>query len=124
LPEGAAEDSFDVLRAFTEERPGAPVRDQVILQSASAIYGIRMGDWKLVERANAPTFDSGRNKRKAEQAARKKRLAPKKNELFNLRDDPSEATNVIAEHADIATKMANMLVEARDRGFTRPGAGK
>ena len=35
LPEGNAEDSFDVLRAFTEEKPGAPVRDHVILQSAS-----------------------------------------------------------------------------------------
>ena len=83
-----------------------------------------MGDWKLVERANAPKFDSVRNKRKAAQAARKKRMAPKKNELFNLRDDPAEAANVIAAHAEIAAKMKNALVEARDRGFTRPGAGK
>jgi arylsulfatase A-like enzyme len=124
LPQGTAEDSFDVLRAFTEARPGAPVRDHVILQSATAVFDIRMGDWKLVERANAPKFESVRNKRKAEQNARKQRLAPKKNELFNLRDDPAEATNVIAAHADIAAKMKNVLVEARDRGFTRPGAGK
>jgi arylsulfatase A-like enzyme len=123
LPEGNAEDSIDVSRAFTEEKPGAPVRDHVILQSANAIYDIRMGDWKLVERANAPKFDSLRNKRKAAQAARKKHMAPKKDELFNLRDDPSEATNVIAANADIAAKMKNVLVEARKRGFTRPGAG-
>jgi arylsulfatase A-like enzyme len=124
LPGGNAEDSFDVLRALTEEKPGAPVRDHVILQSATATYTIRMGDWKLVERANAPKFDSVRNKRKAEQAARKKRMAPKKNELFNLRNDPSEAANVVVAHSEIATKMKNALVEARDRGFTRPGAGK
>jgi arylsulfatase A len=124
LPEGNAEDSFDVLRAFTEKKPGAPVRDHVILQSANATYTIRMGDWKLVERADAPSFDSVRNKRKAEQAARKKRMAPKKNELLNLRNDPAEAANVIATHTEIATKMKNALVEARDRGFTRPGAGK
>jgi arylsulfatase A-like enzyme len=124
LPEGNAEDSFDVLRAFTEDKPGAPVRDHVILQSASAIYSIRMDNWKLVERANAPKFDSVRNKRKAAQTARKKRMAPKQNELFNLRDDPAEAANVIATHADIAAKMKTFLIEARDRGFTRPGAGK
>jgi arylsulfatase A-like enzyme len=124
LPKGNAEDSFDVLRAFTEEKPGAPVRDHVILQSATATYTIRMGDWKLVERADAPSFDSVRNKRKAEQAAKKQRMAPKKNELFNLRNDPSEAANVVAAHSKIATKMKNALIEARDRGFTRPGAGK
>jgi arylsulfatase A-like enzyme len=124
LPEGNAEDSFDVLRAFTEEKPGAPVRDHVILQSATATYTIRMGDWKLVERANAPKFDSARNKRKAQQAARKKRMAPKKNELFNLRNDPAEAANVVAAHSEIATKMKNALVEARHSGFTRQGAGK
>ena len=83
-----------------------------------------MGDWKLVERANAPTFVSVRNKRKAEQAARKRRMASKTNELFNLRADPGEIANVIAEHADIAAKMKNLLIEARDRGFTRPGFGK
>lgn len=50
LPKGQAEDSFDVLRAFTEEKPGPPVRDHVILQSAHSTYAIRMGDWKLIER--------------------------------------------------------------------------
>ena len=54
LPKGNAEDSFDVLRAFTETRPGAPVRDSVILQSAHATYAIRQGDWKLIERTDAP----------------------------------------------------------------------
>jgi hypothetical protein len=61
LPKGNAEDSFDVLRAFTEAKPGPPVRDHVILQAANAIYDIRMGDWKLIERANAPAFESVRN---------------------------------------------------------------
>jgi len=42
--EGNAEDSFDVLRAFTETKPGPPVRDHVILQAADATYDIRMGD--------------------------------------------------------------------------------
>ena len=124
LPKGHAEDSFDVLRAFTEAKPGEPVRDHVILQSATAVYDIRMGDWKLIERADAPGFDSVRNKRKAEQAARARRAAPKKDELYNLEDDPSETKDVVAANAELAAKMKKALAEARDRGFTRPGAGK
>jgi arylsulfatase A len=124
LPEGNAEDSFDVFRAFSEDKPGAPVRDHVILQSASAVYDIRMGDWKLVERANAPDFAAIRNKRKAEQAAKKKKAGPKNDELYNLHDDPAEARDVVAKHPHIAARMKQALVAARDRGFTRPGAGK
>ena len=123
LPKGNAEDSFDVLRAFTEARPGAPVRDHVILQAADATYAIRAGDWKLVERASAPPFESVRNKRKTEQAAKKKKNAPKQDELFLLKADPAETNDVIAANAERAAKMKQLLAESRDRGFTRPGAG-
>lgn len=124
LPKGNAEDSFDVLRAFTEAKPGTPVRDHVILQSADATYDIRMGDWKLVERANAPEFEPVRNKKKTEAAAKKKkRTAAQRDELFNLKTDPSESANVIAANAELAAKMKQALTAARDRGHTRPGAG-
>lgn len=123
LPKGNAEDSFDVTRAFTEEKPGSPVRDHVILQSAGAVYDIRMGDWKLVERTGAPEFETARNKRKTAQAERQRKAAPKKDELFNLQDDPAEATSVAAQNKARVRTMEKMLTEGRDRGFTRPGAG-
>ena len=125
LPKGQAEDSFDVLRAFTEVKPGAPVRDHVILQAADATYDIRMGDWKFIERANAPQFTSVRNKKKTEAAAKKKKAAAlRRDELFNLKDDPFETKDVLAANAGLAAKLKKALVEARDRGFTRPDAGK
>jgi arylsulfatase A-like enzyme len=125
LPAGNAEDSFDVLRAFTETKPGAPVRDHIILQSAEAIYTIRMGDWKFIERENAPEFVSVRNKKKADQAAKKKKkAAAQRDELFNLKQDPAEASDVLAANAGLAAKMKMKLVASRDRGFTRPGAGR
>jgi arylsulfatase A-like enzyme len=124
LPKGQAEDSFDVLRAFTETRPGPPVRDHVVLQAASATYAIRMGDWKLVERSGAPEFESVRNKRKAAAAEKKRKAAAAKpDELYNLASDPAETRDVRAEHAELAAKMKKLLNEARERGFTRPGAG-
>lgn len=125
LAPGHAEDSLDVLRAFTEEKRGPPVRDHVILQSAGAIYDLRQGDWKFIERANAPEFASVRNKKKTEASEKKKKKAGlQRDELYNLRLDPAETKDVIADNAEIAAKLKHLLVEARERGFTRPGAGK
>ena len=125
LPAGNAEDSFDVLRAFTEPTTGQAVRDNVILQAADATYDLRMGNWKFIERQNAPDFVSVRNKKKAAKAAsQKKKAAAREDELYNLADDPYETKNVIAEHSDIAARMKKQLAEARDRGYTRPGAQK
>jgi arylsulfatase A len=125
LPAGNAEDSFNVLRAFTELTSGSPVRDHVILQAADATYDIRTGDWKFIERKDPPEFASIRNRKKAEKATnQRKKSASREDELYNLKDDPAETRNVIADHQDLAGKMKKQLIEARDRGFTRPGAAK
>ena len=124
LPKGNGEDSFDVLRAFTESKPGAPVRDHVILQAADATYDLRKGDWKFVEHANPPEFASDRNKRTVAAAEKRKAAGPRHDELFNLQQDPFETNNVWAANQDRAAEMKKVLVESRNRGFTRPGAGK
>jgi arylsulfatase A len=121
LPKGQAEDSYDVLRAFTEKVTGPPVRDHVILQSADAIYAIRQGEWKLVERQGTPTVQP-RNKRKAAAQAKRKKDTPQHDQLFNLKDDPAEASDLAAQHEKIAADMKHRLEQARMRGFTRPGA--
>jgi arylsulfatase A-like enzyme len=125
LPRGTAEDSFDVLRAFTESSPGQPVRGPVVLQAANAVYAIRAGDWKFIERENAPPFESTRNPRKADAAAKRARATVAAgDELFNLREDPFETKNVLAENPDRAAELKRALALARDRGFTRPEAGR
>ena len=122
LRPGQAEDSVDVLRAFTEATPGAPVRDHVILQSADATYAVRQGDWKLVERINAPPFAPDRNKRTVEAAAKRKAAGFTHDELFNLRDDPGETKDVSAANPAMVAALQRRLVASRDRGFTRTGA--
>ena len=80
-----------------------------------------IGNWSSGR--NAPKIESVRNKRKAAQAARQRKAAPKKDELYNLREDPAETMNIAAANKDQAAKMKKLLDEARDRGFTPPGAG-
>ena len=123
LPPGQAEDSIDALRAFTETKPVPPVRDHLVLQAADATYAIRMGNQKLIERVDAPPFEH-RNRRQAQLAERRKKNGPKADELFDLAADPSETNNIASGNSEQATGMKRRLVEARDRGFTRPGAGK
>jgi hypothetical protein len=83
-----------------------------------------MGDWKLIERAGAPEFESVRNRRKTQQAARRRHAAPSQDELYNLKADPAETRNVIAANLELAARMKRVLIESRDRGYTRPGAGQ
>jgi arylsulfatase A-like enzyme len=125
LPPRNAEDSFDVLRAFTERDTSSKGRDSVILQAADATYDIRVGDWKFIERKDPPEFSSVRNRKKTEKAAnQRKKAASREDELYNLKDDPTEKHNVIADHPYLAAKMKGRLTEARDHGFTRPGANQ
>jgi arylsulfatase A-like enzyme len=120
LPKGAATDSFNVLRAFTEPTPGPPVRDHVIMQAADGTYALRLGDWRLIERIGAPKFEH----RPTTKTAKKVHTGPTHDELFNLKDDPSEMKDLSATHADQVAKMKRLLSAARDRGFTRPDTGR
>lgn len=121
LPKGAAEDSFDVGRAFTERSPGAPVRESIIVHSAGAVYGVRMGDWKFIERAGAPAFEH-RNAKKAAAAKKKGATGAARDELYDLKRDPSEERDVAAANPAQVAKMKALLDGARAAGFTRPGA--
>jgi arylsulfatase A len=116
LKPGQAEDSFDARGAFLGAGPGKPVRDHVILQSADAIYAIRAGDWKLVEREGPPPA-APRNKKAAAKAAAKK--ADGRDELFDLAKDPGETTDVAAANPEVVARLRKLLADARERGHTR-----
>lgn len=123
LPPNQAEDSFNILRAFTETQTGASVRDSVILQSADATYCLRQDNWKFIERTDAPTFAPDRNKRTIEAAAHKKGAGLRTDELYQLATDPAETTDVRSAQLERVAAMKKLLVTARERGFTRPDAG-
>jgi len=75
-----------------------------------------MGDWKLIERVGAPPFEP-RPRKKAPKHAPD---APRQDELFNLRDDPSEKMNRAADHPDRVAEMKRVLSAVRDRDAARP----
>jgi arylsulfatase A-like enzyme len=113
LKPGQAEDSFDARQALFAAGSTKPVRDHVILQSADAIYAVRAGDWKLVERENAPPTVP----RKKKAAAKAK--AAGRDELSDLAKDPSETTDVAAANPEVVARLRKLLADARERGQTR-----
>jgi arylsulfatase A-like enzyme len=95
IPAGACPDSFDVLPALLGE-PGARGRDHVVEQGRG--LALREGDWKFLWHPNADavkslTYEKG----------------PGQFELYNLKDDPAETTNLIDEFPDVAARLKARL---------------
>jgi arylsulfatase A-like enzyme len=111
VPSGNGEDSLDVSSSFFAN--GKPARESIVLQDASANYAVRQGDWKLIERENAPPVPA-RNA-KGERKAKAKKAGPQQDELYNLADDPSEKNDVAAKHPNIVNRLRKILRETRDK---------
>jgi arylsulfatase A-like enzyme len=106
LPENSAEDSFSFLPSVLG-KPAAP-RASVINHSASGLFALREGPWKMV-------FGNGSGGR---QQPRGKPFA-KPYQLFNLDEDPSETTNVIGQHPRTAARLEKRLQRIREHGRSR-----
>lgn len=108
LPDGAAEDSFSLLPALLETDFERPLRAPLIHHSAAGMFSIREGDWKL----NLGRGDQG--------TARPKNGEPA-HELYNLKTDPGENTNVIGDHREIADRLQKRLTQLVQNGRSNPG---
>jgi arylsulfatase A-like enzyme len=93
LPEGAGEDSFSFLPQLVG-REGAKMRPGVINHSASGMFAIRRGPWKLV----LGNGSGGREKPSGKAFAQPYHL-------YNLSDDPGEADNLIEKNSETAKEM-------------------
>ena len=113
LPDDACLDSMNVLGALLGEA-SAHGRDHLVQQNNgnNGTYALRVGDWKL-HRYDKQT---ARNVVVEQELANTK--VPKF-QLFNLADDPSEKTNVIEQHPEVAERLQSQLARIIDEGRSR-----
>ena len=98
LPDNAGEDSVSLYRIF--QAPDVEFqRAPVIHHSSRGRFAIRRGPWKLV-------MESRRKKSR---------------ELYDLASDPTETTNVIDQHSDVESALANQISDIVSRGRTTAG---
>lgn len=98
LPDNAGEDSVSFHGALTGKAENKE-RLPVIHHSAKGRFAIREGKWKLIM-----------EHQKAQR------------ELYDLDADPGEKTNIISQHADIASRLTERITAIVQKGRTTPGA--
>jgi arylsulfatase A-like enzyme len=99
LPKGAGPDSFNALAALLAEKPAKPCRESLVHQTGNpAALALRKGDWKFIPNDG------------------KKKVGP---ELYNLKDDPSEATNLAAKNPEKVKELADLLAEIQKNPASR-----
>ena len=106
-PADGAEDSYNVLPAFSKDASATPLRPFVVGHSGWGVFSIRKGPWKWIEGKYAT---KNRPKGSGEQ------FEP---QLYNLAEDPSESRNVLPEHPEIAAELSTLLETTRNQGHSR-----
>lgn len=97
LPSDAAPDSFSFRNALKNPESATPQRPALVLQSGGGHMTIRSGDWKLIDKLGSGGF--------TKPAQEKPTQGGPVGQLFNLKDDPSEADNVYLQHPEIVARL-------------------
>ncbi len=98
LPDDAAPDSYDFSSVFLGSIPEKNIRDHMIHHSGQGIFSIRMGDWKLILGKDSGGFT--------------RYTAPDGSppgQLYNLKVDPQEQTNLYDLEPTIVSELQNRL---------------
>ena len=103
-----AEDSYSFLPVLREEEPVSPVRDSIVHHSVNGVFAIRKGDWKLVQGLGSGGF--------TQPASIDPVPGGPEGQLYNLREDPSEASNLWLEKPEIVAELSTLLEEIKTRG--------
>lgn len=116
LMDSEGEDSYNLLPAIVSETEIDPIREATVHHSIDGQFTIRQGDWKLLLSASSggwsaptPTDTLALDSLPLIQ-------------LYNMKDDPSETTNVEAEHPEIVSRLRALMAKYVREGRSTPGA--
>lgn len=113
LPDDAAQDSFSILDLL---RGGTTAPSEVIINhSIEGHFAIRQNNWKLIVSAGSGGWSSPT----PAQAQKNKDLPPV--QLYDLRADPGEKTNLYKDHPETVERLRALLNKSVADGRTRPG---
>lgn len=101
-------DSFDFSSVLRGDNRKKPVRPSLLVRSGRGHMTIRRGKWKLIDSLGSGGF--------SKPSTRAPTPDGPKNQLYNLRTDPAETTNLALEHPEIVKKL-----QAEIRSVTMAG---
>lgn len=92
VKKSSGEDGFDFLFTAKDDREA---RNSIIMQNYGGDFAIRQGDWKLILNGNQSLGE---------------------NELYDLKNDPKEAINLIADHPKKVKELTALLIGQKRNG--------
>ena len=107
LPSGQAEDSIDFMPILNQTQ--TKVRDTIIYNNK--VWGVRDGDWVFLEKVKEKAKDSYL------EAIGCERFLEGKDVLFNLRDDPMQRKNILAQYPEVVKRLRSKLQEAQKHSY-------
>jgi arylsulfatase A len=106
----AAEDSWDMSKAWLGQEYTAPLRSHLIVHGADGNYAMRQGPFKWIE--GIPADD-------VKPAVRKARAEQFKSMLYNLKQDVAEKKDLASERPQNVQQLATLLERYRNGGYSR-----
>jgi len=100
LPEGAGEDSYNVLPALLGTTQGESIHDVTIHHSGGGVFAIRVGEWKLIWESEEGGYDNGPEPGSPGQ-------------LYNLKEDPFEQNNLFHLKPEIVSELSKKLAQVQ-----------
>ena len=114
LPADAGPDSFSFLPVLEGVQPAdKPIRAPIVMHagSAASMMMIRSGDWKLINGLGSGGF--------TKPSSIKPRPGEPAVQLYNLRTDPAETTNLAGKHPDKVKELLSAMQANVERGRSR-----
>jgi arylsulfatase A len=106
LPSNRKLDGADIWPLLAGSPDAKPAHDSFLYYQGLRLNAVRLGDWKLVIAAGGPAAD-------------KKPFEP---QLYNLRTDLSESSNVAAAHPDVVAQI-KAIIAANESDLASDGVG-
>lgn len=116
LPQNAGEDSSSLLAALRGDDYARPLRGPLMHHSGRGYFAIREGRWKLnLFRGSGGTLAP---------ALIEPKTGERPYELYDMRDDWRETTNVFAAHPDVVERLKAIATKIVREGRSTPGVAQ
>lgn len=117
LPNESGEDSYDISSALFGGKRTKPIREATVHHSMNNEYGLRQGDWVLIE-SDKSAHGAAEPQWWRERHGVQKHGQPA--ELFHLKDDLRQTKNLHAQHPDRVKQMSALLDKYKREGRSVP----
>lgn len=113
LTDNTAEDSYSMLPVLRREKYKRPLREATVSHSNDGRFAIRKGEWKLILWPGSGGW--------AYPSTEEDMKGLPRFQLYNLRKDPSETTNLVSVYPKKVSELKSLLERYIKEGRSTPG---